>query len=427
MIIHVVQTGDTLEAIAVRYNISVIRLLQDNGLKPELSLVPGQTIVIIYPVQTYTVQEGDTLAGIANTNGISLIQLLRNNPFLSDREYIYTGETLVTQYSHDNGKITINGITTVFIDRKVLKKTLPFLTYLSIFGYRTTANADIISVEDEDLIQIAKDYGVAPILFLSALTIQGVGSEEVAYNVLYNPKLVDRFINNILNSLKEKGFYGLNITFQFINPDNIKVYNDFCEKLTNVLNKEGFAVFITFSPRKIYDTPKLTFEKIDYSSIGQQVNGTMFLSFNFGYSFGPPEPVVSLKSMKEFYDYAIQLIPPEKITVGLPIIGYNWQLPYVAGITKANSLTIDSAIGLAREVNSVIQFEEMSQTPFYNYTESALPIKHIVWFVDARSVDETVKLIPAYGFHGIGIWNIMYFYSQMWSILNSQYEIETVI
>lgn len=72
MNIHVVQPGDTLSSIAINYGVSEAKLLQDNELInpdnvcPPGTLIPGQTIVIVYPVQTYEVQPGDTLDGIAN-------------------------------------------------------------------------------------------------------------------------------------------------------------------------------------------------------------------------------------------------------------------------------------------------------------------------------------------------------------------------
>lgn len=99
MDIYVVQSGDTLDAIAQMYGVTISQLLINNGLSNANHLVPGQTIVIVYPVKTYTVQVGDTLNSIANKNSISLMQLLRNNPILYDRQYIYPGETLIISYN----------------------------------------------------------------------------------------------------------------------------------------------------------------------------------------------------------------------------------------------------------------------------------------------------------------------------------------
>jgi spore germination protein len=429
MIIHVVQPGETIGSIADRYGVSAARLIQDNGIVTPDNLVLGQAIVIVYPEQTYTVQEGDSLGDIAKAYGVTLMQLLRNNPFLSEREFIYPGETIVISYNNNKGRISTNGYANPYMNREVLRKTLPFLTYLSVFGYRTTEEAEIIDIDDAEIIQMAKEYGVAPIMLLSTLTGEGEGSIEVAYSILYNQELAERHIENILNILNAKGYYGLNITLQYINTENQQIYTNYITQLTNRLNQEGYLVLITLTPNIVYQVNEITFERVDYSGIGRVANGVTLMTYNWGYTFGPPAPVTSVFIMSEFLDYAVTQISPEKIDIGLPVISYDWQLPYIIGVSRANSLSAESAIALASEVGATIQFDETSQTPFFQYTDysSGIPQQHIVWFVDARSVDAIVNLIPQYGFKGIGIWNIMNFFSQLWLVINTQYEIDTVL
>ncbi|MDD3174293.1 MAG: hypothetical protein PHF63_11680, partial [Herbinix sp.] len=98
-------------------------------------------------------------------------------------------------------------------------------------------------------------------------------------------------------------------------------------------------------------------------------------------------------------------------------------------VTKANSLTINSAITLADEVGATIHFDEVSQTSYFRYIDNKgkYPHPHIVWFIDARSIDAIMKLAKEYGLHGTGIWNIMIYFPQMWLLVNSQYEIETIL
>ncbi|MDF2908745.1 MAG: hypothetical protein K0R34_4066, partial [Herbinix sp.] len=83
MIIHVVQSGDTIQSIAEFYGISVEKLIQDNALDAFAELVVGQCIVIAYPKEIYVVQEGDTISSIASFHNVSEMQLLMNNPFLT--------------------------------------------------------------------------------------------------------------------------------------------------------------------------------------------------------------------------------------------------------------------------------------------------------------------------------------------------------
>lgn len=309
----------------------------------------------------------------------------------------------------------------------MLRKTLPFLTYLSIFNYRVTAEGDIIGIDDTEIIQIARQYGVAPIMLLS--TLAESGSLEIAFSIFYNQDLVDRLIDNILNILKTNGYYGLNVPFRYIDEDSRQVYDNYIKKLTSRLNNEGFPVFITLTPLTLYDENEITFDRVDYSGIGQVATGIIVLSYNWGYSFGPPAAVTSVFIARNFLDYAVTMIPPEKIYVGLPIIGYDWQLPYEIGVSRANSISTDSAIALAYEVGATIKYDETSQAPFFEYVDNSygVPKRHIVWFKDARSVNTIVNLVPEYGFQGAGIWNIMNFFPQMWLVINSQYKIETVL
>lgn len=429
MNIHVVQQGETIYFIANRYSVSVMQLIQDNGLNVPYTLVVGQAIMIVYPEQTYVVKTGDSLIAVANMNGISLMQLLRNNPFLSDRKTLYPGETLVISYKNKNKKITINGYAYPFIDKAILRKTLPFLTYVTVFNYRAMPNGDIIGNDDSEILQISKAYGVAPIMQLSTLTTYGSGSMETAYNILYNEQIVDRFINNILNLLRTKGYYGLNVTFQFINAENRHIYDSFITKLSNRLNQEGYPVFVTLTPRTFISTNEITFEAVDYTVIGQKANGVILLSYDWGYSFGPPISSSAIFIQSNLLDYVVKIIQPEKIFLGISIIGYDWKLPYEIGVTKANSLTTDSAITLAEEVGAVIQFDEASKSPFFKYLENSkgVPSNHIVWFDDVRSIGAMLELIQKYRFPGAAIWNIMNFFSQLWVSVNSQYEIEKVI
>jgi len=171
--IHVVQPSENIYSIAEMYGVSVLKLIQDNELENFNDLVPGQTIVIVYPKLTYTVQEGDTLLGIATANDITVMQLLRNNPYLENRNYINPGEIIVISYD-TNGKLTTNGFAYPFINKETLRKTLPYLTYLTVFNYSATSDGGIISYyDDTESIRLAKEYGAIPLMMMTTLTAQG--------------------------------------------------------------------------------------------------------------------------------------------------------------------------------------------------------------------------------------------------------------
>lgn len=425
MEIYIVQSGDNIYSIANRYGISVTTLIQDNGLINPYNLVIGQAIVITYPSQTHSVEEGDTIASIATTYGVTIMQLLRNNSFLMDREYIYPGETIVISYN-TNQKTTINGFAYPYIDRQMLKKTLPYLTYLSVFNYRIEEEGEItIFSDDSEIIKLAVDYGTIPLLMISALSPQGERNIELVYMILFTEDYQNRFITNLLNILKLSGYYGVNFMISEINEENQNLYNDLYTKISNSLKNEGYQIFVTINPDVKYIDDKISFEQIDYSSIGKLVNGITFLQYVWGRYPGPPTPVSSINLLSNFVDYVVTLVPPEKIAVGKPLIAYDWTLPYNIINSYAASLTLNSAIILAHDVGAIIQFDETSQTPFFQYqtTFAAEIIDHIVWFIDARSISALDKLMTEYSLAGSGIWNIMVYYQQIWTLIISQFEI----
>lgn len=426
MEIYVVQPGDSVYSIAGRYGISFIKLILDNGLENINSLVPGQAILIAYPSLTYTVKEGDSLKSIADTYGVSLSQLLRNNPYLAERTYIYKGETLTISYN-TVGKMTTNGFIFPFVDREILRKTLPYLTYLTIYNYRITSSGDLLSYfDDSEIIQIAKEYGTIPLMMATTFSPEGEPDIESMFNLLLSEEYQEKQINTMLNVIKEKGYYGVNFIFNYINVINQKLYQSFLTKVYNRLSDEGYLVFATINPKINNINNEIYYEKIDYSAISQVVNYIIFLELIWGTNFEPPEPVSSIRNLKTFMDYVTNQIPPEKAVIGMPVIGYDWVLPHIPGISKASALTINSAINLANDVGATIQFDEVSQTPFYYYysIENGLLVQHIVWFIDARSISALTNLFSEYGLSGTGIWSVMTFLSQLWTVLNTQYDIE---
>ncbi len=425
MIIHVVQPGDTIYSISEHYNLPVDRLILENGITNPDNLAIGQTIVIVQPETIYTVQPGDTLNSIAKQHNVSPMELLRNNPYLSDRDFLYSGETIVINY-HTNRTRIINtgGYTFPYIDKSVLMKTLPFLTYLTIFNYRATSEGEIITRSDDtELIQLAKAYGAAPMLFVSTITEEGLTSHEVNYEILHNPSVQDRLIDNALQIIKRKGYYGINIYVEDITYDNINNIAEYLKKASAVFRSEGYRIVITVTPITNIDTPYVSFERLDYSILFEYVDGIIFASYDWARSFSYPSSIFPVDVLRELLDYAVSIIPSDKILLGVTTQGYDWTLPYVPGATGAVVMSNNRAVQIAAENGLVIQFNDAAQSPYFYY-ENCDGTLHVIWFKDARSFDARAELVEEYNLQGLSIWTIMRFDTQMWFIINTKYYIE---
>ena len=426
MEIHVVQPGETLEQIARQYGVSVERIAADNRLNVQSALVPGQTLVILYPAESYTVQPGDTLDSIAGALGVPVNQLLRNNPILGGYPSIYPGQTLVVSYQQEKeGALSVNGYVYPFVNRDVLQQALPYLTYLTLFTYGFTTGGDLIELDDEELIGLAKSAGVAPLMHLSTLTPAGNFSSELANLVLNRPDLQEKLIGQVLTVLGAKGYAGLDVDFEFVDPANRQAYIDFIRTVTERLNAEGYLVVTALAPKTSPNQPGLLYEAHDYEGIGEASNAVLLMTYEWGYSEGPPMAVAPLPSVRRVPDYGVTAIPPEKIYMGMPNYGYDWPLPFVRGETKAPSIGNVEAVDIARRAGAAIQYDETSQAPHFNYSQNGQG--HEVWFEDARSIRAKLALVPEYGLEGVGYWNLMRPFPQNWLVLNALYEIRKAL
>lgn len=423
MLIYTVESGDTVNRIASTYGVSRERIITDNGLIPPYNLTVGQALVIKFPRVVHTVAAGETLEIIAAGYGTTVRVLLQNNPNLIGREYLTEGEQITVSFIEEKmGNINVDGYAYTYINRDVLINALPFLSSLTIFGYGFTESGELIEPDDEEMIALAEEYSVAPIMLISSLTESGTFSNERVAEILSNPAVRENAIENILNTMLEKGYLGINVDFEFIQAENTDNYIEFIRQLGERLSPYGFTVNTDLAPKTSAQQVGLLYESHDYRRIGEVSDTVLLMTYEWGYVYGPPMAIAPLNKVTEVVNYALTEIPPEKIYLGIPTYSYDWTLPFEKGVSKAETFGSAEAVILADRVGAEIMFDETAQSPYFVYTDEE-GRTHEVWFEDARSIDAKLRLVDSNNLHGTGYWNIMRRFPQNYAVLSSLFNI----
>ncbi len=423
MDIHVVRSGETLTSIAAQHGVTLSRLMADNQLPDPGQLVTGQTIVIRYPAEVYTVRPGDTLTSIAAANGLTVRQLLRQNPNLRGEETIFPGQTLVLSYQGEKrGTLSVNGYAYPFIDKGLLQRELPFLSNLTPFTYGITPQGGLVNLDDAALIAAANSLDVAPLMHLSTLTEEGGFSNELASLVLNDMSVQDNLVEAVKENLRSKGYRGLDVDFEFVFAQDAAPYAAFIARLRRELTPLGYPVIVALAPKTSATQPGLLYEGHNYRALSQAADQVLLMTYEWGYTYGPPMAVAPLPNVRRVVEYALTEMPAQKIWLGIPNYGYDWPLPFAEGVTRATSISNQYAVRLALRYGAEIRYDTFAQSPWFRYTDEQ-GREHEVWFEDARSIQAKLALIPEYGLYGAGYWNLMRPFPQNWLILDSEYNI----
>lgn len=414
MIIHTVKRGESIYSIAKNYGVSERLLALNNGI--DGPLVVGEDLVILFPEKVHTVNFGETLSDIAEMYSVSVRSLFKNNYYLRGKDNLYPGQSIVISYTDKPTKdILTNGYAYPFVNQDVLRTSMPYVNYLTPFTYGLTYDGNLLNLDDEKLIRIASEYETKSAMHISTLDESDRFDSNLATNILNNPDLQDILYEDVRRVMKEKGYSAIDIDFEYINGSESAKYADFVAKLRTL----GYPVIVAVAPKTSANQKGQLYEGHNYRLLGEASDYVFVMTYEWGYTYGPPLPVAPIQNVRRVLDYAVTEIPPEKILLGIPNYGYDWKLPFVQGTSRATSIGNRQAVEIAREKRAEILFDETAQAPYFNYTDASG--EHIVWFENARSIKAKFDLVRSYNLAGVGYWNLMREFPQLWLLQNAMF------
>ncbi|MDI3279910.1 MAG: LysM peptidoglycan-binding domain-containing protein [Bacillota bacterium] len=426
---YTVRRGDTLFALARLFGTTVEALVRVNRIPDPNLIFPGQVLVIPgFQAMRYTVRSGDTLFLIARRFGTTVEALVRLNA-IPDPDRIFPGQVLVVpQPLPVKPAIFTNGFffplaeTTV---RRVLGEVGPFLTFVSVFEFRVDGRGGLLMPPRSiaPLLTVAREQNVAPLATVTNVD-GGTFNSELARAVMSDPAVRDATIARTLELLRANHFTGVVVDFENMFPEDRPLYNDFIRALADAVRPEGFLVSLAMAP-KYADFPHAPWiGTFDYATLGSIADFVIIMTYEWGWVGGPPRAISPANLVRRVLEYAVSLIPPGKILQGMNLYGYDWELPDTPE-NLAQTVSPQDALRLAIRYGSNINFDEVAQSPWFEYVNE-LGVLHQVWFEDPRSLVAKYGLTREFGLLGVSYWNLLQDFPQNWVVLDELFTIRKV-
>jgi spore germination protein len=420
----VVRPGQTLYGIAQTYSVTVDRLVESNKIPNPNNLVSGQALVIPIVGSYYFVQPGDSLYSIsqrvdvpvqelANINGISENQTLS----VGYRLYIPARRKRTAEF---NGYVEPRGTTVAPALVTAAREAAPYLTYLAPFSFQALRDGSLKEPLLDDFPAIARENKNVLMMVITNQENDQF-SDELGRIILTNTSVQNKFLNNIVTTAKKYGFRDIHFDFEYLRPADREAYNQFLRKARDRFKKEGWFISTALAPKTSAEQKGRWYEAHDYKAHGEIVDFVIIMTYEWGYSGGPPMAVSPIGPVRDVLEYAVTDIPSNKILMGQNLYGYDWTLPFVQG-SIAKAVSPQQAIQIAADNDVSIEYDETAQAPHFNYTDIE-DRQHEVWFEDARSIQAKFDLLKELNLRGMSYWKLGLAFPQNWLLISDNFNV----
>jgi spore germination protein YaaH len=213
---------------------------------------------------------------------------------------------------------------------------------------------------------------------------------------LQNPQ---KLANDLSSAVINNNLDGVNIDLENLTYDDRAPLVELAQLLKNQLAPLGKTVSIAVGA---VDKPTTSGWKsaYDLQALSNVVDYMIIMAYDQHWETSGPGPVAGLDWVKKQLDYMTTQVPKEKLVLGVPFYGRVW-----TNGQNGVGIIYSNTIKAAQENNAPIQWHPQYQSPFVKYTKADGSTKEI-WFENARSLQEKLRLVNTYGLKGVVAWRL---------------------
>jgi len=219
-------------------------------------------------------------------------------------------------------------------------------------------------------------------------------------------------VDNIYGMLVDNGFDGVNIDFEGMDASTRWGVTAFMRELADKLRPAGLLVTMAVPAKWSADDSINSFAAcFDFAALGEAVDYLVVMTYDQHGGWSGPGPVAGADWTDKVIRYAVTVVSPGKILLGLAGYGYDWSS---AGGTSG--VEAWSAPTKAANAGSVIQWDNTAQVPYFTYWTSS-GTRHDVWYENSSSIDFKIDQVNRYGLGGVALWALGQEDSRFWQVI----------
>ena len=255
---------------------------------------------------------------------------------------------------------------------------------------------------------------------LPVMPIVAMFNKKGFHSFANDPAAQDRMNQALIRECKLHGYVGFQFDFENIDWIDRDALSALVKMSAEVLHKEGLQLSIATVPNAPGYPGSGGFAKwiytnwrgaYDLAAIGKYVDLVCLMTYDQHTRWTTPGPVAGWQWTVDNMEYALKVVPREKLSLGIPLYGYHWftGAPTVDKTTgdekpnpEAEYIGTPNALLLAQEYGGKPEWDaEDHSAYFYFYRDQ---MREWIYYTDLRTFKDRFQLIEQNGLDGFCSW-----------------------
>ena len=290
-----------------------------------------------------------------------------------------------------------NGLNSLRANADNITHLLPEWLHLGADGKTLVSNDWNPDLEPKNLEveRIARDHFMRIMPVLNNAEAAEFDSKR-AHLLFSKPANRRAFILQLKEWLKKHRYHGINVDFENVDSEDIGSYCLFLKELKKEFTDEHLAVSVDLAAGNI---------EMPWREIASSCDFVILMAYDEHSAHNPAGPIASISWYNKILQKALNLIPPEKLVLGVANYAYDWK----ENSKRADVMTFQQALVVAQDnmpdepPSKVIDFDSQALNPTFTY-EDEEGAGHQVWILDAVTAANQWHLAQNFHIRGAALW-----------------------
>jgi len=291
-----------------------------------------------------------------------------------------------------------------------------FMNQIATDTYKFDTTGKVMGTAPKEIVDLANSKQVQPFAVVS-----NYGKTDwdtaLAHKVLSNTEIRKKFISNLLSLLRTNQYKGVNIDFEALSPKDRVLFSKFIQAVSKKLSTNGYLTMVSV-PAKVKDNPTDSWSgAYDFKTLGKCANFIQIMTYDeTGYWWNLPGSVASLPWINASLNYAVSVMSPKKVLMGIGAYGNDWNITS-RKITENRRVPLSEIPQLLKRTGATPIRDKASASLHFRYKDQK-GHTHEVWYDDATSISKKAQYTNKYKLGGISIFALGMEGPDFWGAIN---------